>query len=357
MVVAKQLDKRFAQSLVDIVAAELNKNVNITDETGLIIASFSKERIGQIHEAAARILQTGRPTEFAVTAEDVLNMSGVREGFNVPIRFGERCLGVIGVTGDAVIAAPYARLAAKFTEAALEANARQEQLLRLFQEKRSLQATLLGKIIAIQEEERRAISRELHDETSQMLTSILIGLRILADRISDDEIKQAALELRELAANTLDSVRNLAIELRPVLLNDFGLEAAVRRYIERYEQQQGIKVLLDVCGLEGERLSGEIELTMYRILQEALTNITKHAAARQATIRLARYDTQVNLDITDDGVGFEYVAGQDRGDGLGLYGMKERVWLLGGELSVQSSPGAGTRINVIIPINEKPGKS
>lgn len=350
MVIAKPLDKRFAQSLVDIVAAELNKNVNITDETGLIIASFSKERIGQIHEAAARMLRLGTPAEFAVTADDVLNMSGVREGFNVPIRYDGRCLGVIGVTGNAPAAAPYARLAAKFTEAALEANARQEQLLRLFQEKKSLQATLLGKIIAIQEEERRKISRELHDETSQMLTSILIGLRMLADKIPADDLRQAALELRELAAHTLDSVRNLAVELRPVLLNDFGLEAAVRRHIERYEQQQGITVLLDVSGLERERLADEIELTMYRILQEALSNVAKHASAGQVAIRLARYDTQVVLDIADDGKGFEYPGGQSRQEGLGLYGMKERVSLLGGELSIQSSPGAGTRISVVIPV-------
>lgn len=350
MAVPNQLDRRFAQSLVDIVAAELNKNVNITNEHGLIIASFSKDRIGQIHEAAAKMLKDGQPAEFAVTAEDALTMSGVREGFNVPIRHEGQCVGVIGVTGDADAAAPYARLAAKFTEAALDANARQEQLLRLFQEKRSLQTALLGKIMTIQEEERRQISRELHDETSQMLTSILIGLRILAEKVTDDEHRQAALELREMAADTLDSVKNLALKLRPMLLADFGLEVAVRRYIERYEQQQAIKVSLSICGLEDRRLSGQVELTLYRILQEALTNIAKHAAAGQVAIRLARCDTQVVLEILDNGGGFEAASGQDRGDSLGLYGMKERVLLLGGELDIQSATGTGTRINVIIPI-------
>lgn len=344
-----QLDRRFAQSLVDIVAAELNKNVNITNGHGLIIASFSKERIGQIHEAAARMLKDGQPAEFAVTAEDVLNMSGVREGFNVPIRYEGHCVGVIGVTGDAAAAAPYARLAAKFTEAALDANARQEQLLRLFQEKRSLQTTLLGKIMTIQEEERRQISRELHDETSQMLTSILIGLRILAGKVADDDHRQAVLELRELAANTLDSVKNLALELRPMLLADFGLEVAVRRYIKRYEQQHAITVSLDICGLEDRRLAGQVELTIYRILQEALTNIAKHSAAGQVSIRLAQYDMQVVLEIFDNGGGFEVASRQDKSDCLGLYGMRERVLLLGGELDIQSAAGAGTRINVTIP--------
>jgi len=345
-----QLDRRFAQSLVDIVAAELNKNVNITNGHGLIIASFSKERIGQIHEAAAKMLKDGQPAEFAVTAEDVLNMSGVREGFNVPIWYEGHCVGVIGVTGDADAAAPYARLAAKFTEAALDANARQEQLLRLFQEKRSLQTNLLGKIITIQEEERRQISRELHDETSQMLTSILIGLRLLAEKVTDDDHRQAVLDLREMAANTLDSVKNLALELRPMLLADFGLEVAVRRYIKRYEQQHAIAVSLDIGGLEDRRFAGQVELTIYRILQEALTNIAKHSAAGQVSIRLAKYDTQVVLEIFDNGGGFEVAARQDKSDCLGLYGMRERVLLLGGELDIRSAAGAGTKINVTIPI-------
>ena len=126
----RQLDARFAQTLVDIVAAELNKNVNITDEHGVIIASFSKERITQVHEIAANMLQTGVIRECAVSEEDERQWKGVRKGWNVPILFENHCVGVIGVSGEPDTSAPYARLAARFVEAALQANARQEELVQ-----------------------------------------------------------------------------------------------------------------------------------------------------------------------------------------------------------------------------------
>ena len=351
MAAGSRLDRRFAQSLVDITAAELNKNVIITDEEGVIIAAFHKERIGQTHEAAARMLAGGKPGEFAVTAEDVAAMSGVREGFNVPIRYAGYCLGVIGVTGEAGEAAPYARLAARFTEAAIESNFRQEQLLRLFQEKRSLQTALLSKIIKIQEDERRRISRELHDEVGQMLTSMLLGLRMLSENIERSEAQQAIVELREMTASTLDAVRNLAIELRPMLLDDHGLPAAVRRYAERYSKQCQIHTEVSIKGFDSERLPPEVELCMYRIMQEALTNAAKHSAASRVDISIMRAGRYVMLTVTDNGTGFDASAIMTEGqDSLGLYGMQERVALLGGELTISSNAGAGTTISVKVPI-------
>lgn len=350
----KSLDSKFAQSLVDIVASELNKNVNITDYHGVIIASFSKERISQVHEAAAKMLKAGKIHEFSVSAEDEQNMKGVRRGFNVPIMFGSRCMGVIGVTGDPETAAPYARLAARFVEAALESNAHQEQLVRALNEKKELQSILLNKTISIQEEERKKISRELHDETSQALTSIIVGLRVLAEKIQSPTERENILQMRQLVAETLQAVHNLAVELRPVLLDDLGLEAAVQRYTENYMRQYGINVEINFTNLKRERFLPEIEITLYRLVQEALTNIAKHANASNVSITFCKQRAKLFLTIGDNGVGFDLndVAHTGGKIGLGLYGMRERIALLNGKFDIKSAVGKGTVIEVEIPVRK-----
>ncbi|MDD4601262.1 hypothetical protein SDC9_08997 [bioreactor metagenome] len=349
------LDPKFAQSLVDIVASELNKNVNITDHHGVIVASFSKERVSQVHEAAARMLKAGKIVEFSVSEEDEKNLKGVRRGFNVPIIFDSTCVGVIGVTGDPILAAPYARLAARFVEAALEANARQEQLVRALNEKKALQSILLNKTINIQEEERKKISRELHDETSQALTSIIVGLRVLAEHTPGADDRESILQMRDVAVQTLESVHNLAVELRPVLLDDLGLVAAVQRYVDNYTRQYGIKVNVRFGKLSRERFMPEVEITLYRLVQEALTNIVRHACATEVNITFSKQRAKLFLSIWDNGVGFE--AGSlpaTKGNiGLGIYGMRERVTLLNGKFDIQSGLGEGTAISVEIPVHKK----
>ncbi|MGI6093545.1 MAG: sugar diacid recognition domain protein [Veillonellaceae bacterium] len=349
------LDPKFAQSLVDIVASELNKNVNITDDHGVIVASFSKERISQVHEAAARMLKSGKITAFSVSAEDEKNLKGVRRGFNVPIIFGNKCVGVIGVTGDPELAAPYARLAVRFVEAALEANARQEQLVRALNEKKKLQSILLNKTISIQEEERKKISRELHDETSQALTSIIVGLRVLAEHSSVPADRESILQMRDVAVQTLEAVHNLALELRPVLLDDMGLVAAIQRYVDNYTRQYGIKIDVDFSNLGRERFLPEIEITLYRLVQEALTNIVRHARASEIRITLCKQRAKLFLSICDNGVGFEAAnwPANNENIGLGIYGMRERVALLNGRFRLQSEIGKGTEITVEIPVRKK----
>lgn len=349
------LDPKFAQSLVDIVASELNKNVNITDDHGVIVASFSKERISQVHEAAARMLKAGKIVEFSVSAEDEKNLKGVRRGFNVPIIFGNKCVGVIGVTGDPELAAPYARLAVRFVEAALEANARQEQLVRALNEKKRLQSILLNKTISIQEEERKKISRELHDETSQALTSIIVGLRVLAEHTSAPADRDSILQMRDVAVKTLEAVHNLALELRPVLLDDLGLVAAIQRYVDSYTRQYGIEIDVNFSDLSRERFLPEVEITLYRLVQEALTNIVRHAHASEVRITLCKQRAKLCLSICDNGVGFKAAnwPANSENIGLGIYGMRERVALLNGRFEIQSEINKGTEITVEIPVRKK----
>ena len=350
-----ELDPRFAQSLVDIVAAELNKNVNITDNHGVIIASFSKERVSHIHEAAARMLISGPIREFSVTAEEELQLKGVRQGFNVPIMTGAGCVGVIGVSGAPDTAAPYARLAAKFVEAALESNASQEKLVRALKEKEELQSILLNKMISVQEEERKKISRELHDETSQALTSIIVGLRVLSEHVHREGEREKILEMRDLAVKTLEDVHHLAVQLRPALLDDLGLVAAAQKYVENYSRQYSIIVDLNVVNLSRQRFLPEIEITLYRILQEALTNIAKHANATQVRVLLKKQRDKLVLTVKDNGIGFnaDILNGVGSDTCLGIHGMHERIVLLSGEFYIDSAPGKGTVITVEIPLGRR----
>jgi len=348
----QKLDAKFAQSLVDIVAAELNKNVNILDERGVVIASFSKERIGQVHEPGAMMLKSGVIKEFYVTKTDELRFSGVRTGFNMPIMFDNKCVGVIGVTGELKTSEPYARLAARFVEANLQSNARQEKLVGALKDKEELRSVFLNKIMRVQEEERKRISRELHDETSQSLTSIIVGLRMLAEQVQNQGEREKILHMRDLARTTLEAVHDMAVELRPVLLDDLGLVAAAQKYIANYSKQYNMIVHVEFNNLSRERFATEVEIALYRILQEGLTNIIKHAKASQVRVSLHKTQTKLILIINDNGVGFslELFKSTHSRTSLGIYGMGERVALVGGIFDITSAAGLGTKIFVEIPL-------
>ncbi|MBP2626956.1 MAG: histidine kinase [Firmicutes bacterium] len=348
----QRLDAKFAQSLVDIVAAELNKNVNILDDRGVVIASFSKERIGQVHEPGAMMLKSGVIKEFYVTKADELRFNGVRTGFNMPIMFENKCVGVIGVTGELKTSEPYARLAARFVEANLQSNARQEKLVGALKEKEELQFVFLNKIIRVQEEERKRISRELHDETSQSLTSIIVGLRVLAEQVKGSGEREKILHMRDLARTTLEAVHDMAVELRPVLLDDLGLVAAAQKYIANYSKQYNIVMHVEFNNLSRERFATEVEIALYRILQEGLTNIVKHAKATEVWVSLYKTQTKLILMINDNGVGFnlELFKSTHSRTSLGIYGMSERVALVEGIFDIKSAVGQGTKIFVEIPL-------
>jgi signal transduction histidine kinase len=204
------------------------------------------------------------------------------------------------------------------------------------------------KVVRAQELERRRLARELHDETGQALTSILLELKSLEGAVETDEGRERTAALRDLVVSTLRDVRRLAVELRPAALDDFGLAAALERLVETYGQQAAsIDVDLELR-LGGERLPSEVETTLYRIVQEALTNVTKHAGARRLSVVLTRKEGAVVAVVEDDGAGFD--PREPTHDGLGLVGMRERLALVGGRLRVESSPGRGTALVAEVPV-------
>src|ERR671937_852009 len=205
----------------------------------------------------------------------------------------------------------------------------------------------LRRVVAGQELERQRLARELHDETGQALTSILLGLKTVEDAPTLETVRAGANELRELVVATLHDVRRLAVELRPKALDDFGLVAALERLTQSFAEQTGLTVELEAA-LGEERLPAEVETTLYRIVQEALTNIVKHAGARKVSILLMRRGGAATAVIEDDGRGFDPASARE--DGLGLLGMRERVALLEGKLTVESSPETGTTLVAEVPL-------
>jgi signal transduction histidine kinase len=205
----------------------------------------------------------------------------------------------------------------------------------------------LRRVVSAQELERRRLARELHDETGQALTSILLGLKSLEDVRGESELTESTARLRELVVTTLQDVRRLAVELRPSALDDFGLVPALERLVDTFREQTGIDVDLEPQ-LGDERLPSDVETTLYRITQEALTNVVKHANAERVSIVLTRRDGTISAVIEDDGRGFE--EGSGSGNGLGLLGMRERVALVDGRLSIESSPGSGTTLSIEVPV-------
>ncbi len=209
---------------------------------------------------------------------------------------------------------------------------------------RRVQRDSLRRLIEGQELERRRLARELHDETGQALTSVLLGLKAVEDA---EDIPAALRDLRELVVGTLQDVRRLAVELRPKALDDFGLVPAVERLVETFRSSTGISVELE-SRLGERRLPSEVETTLYRVIQEALTNIARHAGARRVSVLLVRRDSSATAVVEDDGGGFS-IEDEKRG-GIGLAGMRERLTLLDGRLLVESDPASGTTLVAEVPL-------
>lgn len=211
--------------------------------------------------------------------------------------------------------------------------------------------TLVGQIVSAQENERRRISREVHDHLGQQLTGLRMKLAILRSRPECTAL-QPDLEPLEDAVRQLDADLDfLARELRPAVLDDLGLPQAVANFVDSWSKHFGLPAEFEVSGIEQNRLPGELETVLYRVTQEALNNVAKHARARNVAVVLHRNATHVSLIVEDDGLGFDsnqpLITGSN---GLGLIGMRERVELTGGTLGIESRVGHGTTIAVRIPV-------
>jgi signal transduction histidine kinase len=234
-----------------------------------------------------------------------------------------------------------------------EVLASNEELRRLYENlrlKEETRVSLLARTVSAQEEERLRLSRELHDGVGQMLASLLVHLKLIERSSNPALIQEKCAELRGLIVQTLEETKRLSMDLRPAGLDDLGLIDALEWYARSFERTTGIAVRLSISGFD-QRLPQPVEVQLYRIAQEMLTNISKHAGARQAELNLQLIDGNVSLSVRDDGRGFD--AGRtlrDNTRGLGLLTMKERAELLGGSFQLNSAPGQGTSIGITVPV-------
>ncbi|MBC8015829.1 MAG: sensor histidine kinase, partial [Sporomusaceae bacterium] len=195
-----------------------------------------------------------------------------------------------------------------------------------------------------------------HDETSQSLASLLAYMKVLLSRLTDVSQRELLLDARDVAISVLDGLRKMAVELRPPVLDDLGIAAAMAKYINHFSNQQHL--IIYFCAPDDKLMIGsDISLSLYRILQESLTNISKHACATEVNITLIKNLSTVTLVISDNGSGLHAgdLESARQNNRLGVYGMKERVELLGGVFNLYSVPGQGTSITAILPIKNLEG--
>jgi signal transduction histidine kinase len=239
-----------------------------------------------------------------------------------------------------------------------ESNRRLEEQRRELAEKTAQLEQLATMVLAAQEDERRRIARELHDETMQSVAALIMGLERGLQAMPEDvphlrAAHQATARLRDLAMRTLDEIRHLALDLRPAVLDDHGLVPAVRWLAQEQTAHSDLEVAVEASG-DVPRLPATVETTLFRIVQEALANVVKHAHARHAAIRLHYAGAVVAVEVEDDGIGVPEQLEPPPGH-MGLFNMRERASLLGGSCSVAPAPsGTGTLVCAEIPIRPAP---
>jgi signal transduction histidine kinase len=338
--VARHLQELLEGRLVTVVLPAGADQLRVVAAAGEGAEELLGRVMSRLGSKAGRVLERRRSERVDSMLDDpevdhgLSRRIGSRTGLWAPLLVQDRPIGVIAAydklsAPDARFTDDDVRLAETFASRAAVAVELSERVAR----------DALRRIVAAQELERQRLARELHDETGQALTSILLGLKQLEGAGSPESVAA----LRELVVTTLQDVRRLAVELRPKVLDDFGLVPALQRLTEGFVEHTGIAVDLEASSLT-ERLPREVETAIYRIVQESLTNVVKHARAERVSVLVTRADGRIKAVIEDDGTGFD--PSEIDGGGIGLVGMRERIELLDGTLTVESSATSGTTIAV-----------
>jgi len=333
-------------------------------------ATYAEEMRMRLGEGiAGKVAQNGRAIlledisrEPSASRPDLIKTEGLKAFLSVPLRAKDKILGVMNVAST---------MARHFTKDdmyllgsigdQLGIAIEQAKLYKRLDDSRKRYQTLLRQMITIQEEERKRIARELHDETSQQLTALALNLQALTEMmemgdVKDTEIKAMLKRIHNIAVQASAEVVRLIKELRPTLLDTLGLPAAIRNLAETNLASRGINVTTEFKGMEQRRISHEAELTLFRVAQETMSNIVRHSEAKKAMIRLECNSNECILCIEDDGKGFnvsEITHIEKDGRGAGLFGVRERVAAVGGEAYVESQPGKGTKAIAKVPAGQE----
>jgi signal transduction histidine kinase len=309
------------------------------------------------HGLAGRVVQTGEPMMvFDTSLDKNILLESVRSSaktlWGVPLRVDSLTLGALVLGFDK----PYEWLP---TERALMRAIAERSALALdrarindaLREREARIAELSAHLLRVQEEERKRISRELHDETGQALMVIRLYLGMLESSTTGRIARNKIRETLEVVDRTIEGIRRIIARLSPLVLQELGLIAAIRKEAKDLARNTGVKARVVIPDSVG-RLPAEIEAAIYRVVQEALHNVAKHAQAKTVNIQVARENGLIRVVVEDDGVGFGGRSSNSRGHSFGLAGIKERIGALGGTAKVHSVKGKGTRLEVIVPAGE-----
>jgi PAS domain S-box-containing protein len=302
-----------------------------------------------------------RPTNYIVEAlpEAVRAQSGrlaallrLEQGIVAPLTVGHEVHGLLAVMGPDLTEADVPAMSAFASQAAIAL-----ENARLFEEVQAAHERLRAlshRLVEVQEAERRHIARELHDEVGQVLTGLKLVLEMSA-QLPADRIRDGLGEAQALVNELMTQVRELSLELRPAMLDDLGLLPALLWQFERYAARTHVHVSFGQTGVE-RRFPTDVETAAYRIVQEALTNVARHAAVSEVMVRLWADQDSLHVQVEDQGSGFDVEASQAAAGGGGLSGMYERAALLGGQLTIESAPGAGTCLTAALPLGRAAGQ-
>lgn len=286
------------------------------------------------------------PPESPIPPSNVINQDLFIELFGFPVQ-------LLRAVAAGVAAFFIIRVLRSFEEETRRKIAElQSARLNEAQRREALRGEMLRQVVSAQEAERQRIARELHDETGQALTALGLGLRSIAASLSgeNDRVGKNIEQLEHLTEHALIELQRLIADLRPSHLDDLGLDATLRWYVGEIQKRVPLQVDVSITG-ERLELSSEVKTTLFRIVQEALTNVIKHAAAESARVEVRYTPDGVSVLVSDDGVGFDLrkIAASQR-TSWGLIGMQERASLLGGRFEIASAPGKGTHVQVFIPL-------
>jgi len=347
-----------AAVFAEIVRADACAIYRVEEGTAALLAGAGETSLVEVSGAqiVVRAAQSGRALSYpGGPAEVCCTEAPPGAGLAVPVRTKDWTFGGIIVARAEAVAFEEPDLILFTTVAGHLATALENR--RLFQEvkdKERLRGELLSRLIRAHEEERFRIARELHDEVSQSLTGLMMSLNAVEHNGMADPARlyRSLQAIRTVAEETLEEVRKIVFDLRPTLLDDLGLIPAVRHYAKTLLEAQGVEVRFQAAGFGKHRLPSPVETTVFRVAQEAITNVARHAHARVVSISLSLEAGRVRLQVADDGAGFDVgalLASPDRRR-LGIAGMEERVALLGGRLEIASAPAQGTAVTMTVPV-------
>jgi PAS domain S-box-containing protein len=363
-ILGKSLDAVLSLTGVDVGAVYLQEDLQgrlrlmayrgLTEEAALLAAD-----VGMLDSSCGGILEHGQIvivpdlSRFRTRRARSLQRENLSTLVHVPlvakgsvigsICLGTRCRREFAMEEQELLTAIGSQIAVAVENARLYAEVQQKERMR---------GELFMKAISAQEEERKRIARELHDETSQSLAALLYAVEEGFEMDDLQDVRRRLEGMHDLVQHTLDGVHKLIFDLRPSMLDHLGLLPALRWYAETRLESRGTRVSVSETS-EVDRLPAEVETALFRIVQEAVTNIARHAAARNVHIEYGRDDGCVMMRVEDDGIGFDpsdLTLESNSMRGLGLLGVKERLELLGGDLEIQSEPGSGTCLIIRVPV-------